>query len=87
VNLYSERVRRGGREHRPASIRLVDSFPDLGPLGDEELEDLLNRLVAEEREAATRDWEGSSYERRVLHGKVDIIRAELVKRRRQPESG
>lgn len=55
--------------------------------GDAELKDLLNRLVAEEREAATRDLEGSSYERRVLHGKVDIIRAELVKRRRRRESG
>jgi len=54
-------LRRGGTDHRPASICLVDSFPDLGPLGDDELKDLLNRLVAEEREAATRDLEGSSY--------------------------
>src|SRR5207248_8130043 len=41
VNLYSNRVRRGGRDHRRDSICLVDSFPDLGPLEDEELKHLL----------------------------------------------
>jgi hypothetical protein len=59
----------------------------LGPLGDEELKHLLNRLVAEERKVATRELDGSSYKRRVLHGKADVIRAELVRRRRRRESG
>jgi hypothetical protein len=65
----------------------VDSFPDLGALDDEELKRLLDRLVDEEREVATRELEASSYKRRVLHGKVDVIRAELVRRRRRRDSG
>ncbi|HWO16757.1 MAG TPA: hypothetical protein VNM89_08625 [Solirubrobacterales bacterium] len=56
------------------------TFPDLGSLGDKELKQLIDELTAEENEI--------SYKRRVLHGKIDILRAELVNRLRQKrESG
>jgi hypothetical protein len=59
---------------------MEDTFPDLGSLGDEELRDLIDELTKEENEI--------SYKRRVLHGKIDILRAELVNRLRQKrESG
>jgi len=52
----------------------MDTFPDLGALSDQELEELIDELTAEEREV--------SYRRRLLHGKIDILRAELVNRLR-----
>jgi hypothetical protein len=59
---------------------MEDTFPDLGALADEELKDLIEKLTQEENEI--------SYKRRVLHGKIDILRAELVNRLRQKrESG
>lgn len=54
---------------------MEDTFPDLGSLSDEELKDLIDTLTEEENEI--------SYKRRVLHGKIDILRAELVNRLRQ----
>jgi hypothetical protein len=51
------------------------TFPDLGSLSDKELKDMIDKLTAEENEI--------SYKRRVLHGKIDILRAELVNRLRQ----
>jgi hypothetical protein len=53
---------------------MEDTFPDLGSLSDEELKDLIDNLTEEENEI--------SYKRRVLHGKIDILRAELVNRLR-----
>jgi hypothetical protein len=53
----------------------MDSFPDLGALSDEELKDLIRRHTEEEQEV--------SYRRRILHGKIDILRAELVNRLRK----
>jgi len=53
---------------------MEDTFPDLGSLSDEELRELIDKLTAEENEI--------SYKRRVLHGKIDILRAELVNRLR-----
>jgi RsiG-like len=53
----------------------MDTFPDLGSLTDEELKDLIKELTAEEMEI--------SYKRRILHGKIDILRAELVNRLRK----
>jgi hypothetical protein len=50
----------------------VEALPDLGSLSDEELRTLIHDLVEEEREV--------SYRRRLLHGKIDILRAELVAR-------
>jgi hypothetical protein len=59
---------------------MEDTFPDLGSLSDKELKDLINTLTTEENEI--------SYKRRVLHGKIDILRAELVNRlRHKRESG
>jgi hypothetical protein len=58
----------------------MDTFPDLGSLTDQELKDLIKQLTAEEMEV--------SYKRRILHGKIDILRAELVNRlRKKHESG
>lgn len=45
---------------------------DLGSKTNEELRALLDDLYAEEQRV--------SYQRRVLHGKIDILRAELVRR-------
>ena len=53
----------------------MDTFPDLGALSDEELKDLIQELTEEEQEV--------SYRRRILHGKIDILRAELVNRLRK----
>ncbi|HXS32566.1 MAG TPA: hypothetical protein VN758_02180 [Solirubrobacterales bacterium] len=53
---------------------MEDTFPDLGSLSDEELKNLIDNLTEEENEI--------SYKRRVLHGKIDILRAELVNRLR-----
>ena len=50
----------------------MDTFPDLGSLTDQELKDLIKQLTEEEMEI--------SYRRRILHGKIDILRAELVAR-------
>ncbi|HET9721188.1 MAG TPA: hypothetical protein VFP55_13990 [Solirubrobacteraceae bacterium] len=58
----------------------MDTFPDLGSLTDQELKDLIKELTNEEMEV--------SYQRRILHGKIDILRAELVNRlRKKDESG
>ena len=53
---------------------MMDTFPDLGSLSDQELKDLIQQLTDEEQEV--------SYRRRILHGKIDILRAELVNRLR-----
>jgi hypothetical protein len=59
---------------------MEDTFPDLGSLSDSELKDLIDKLTEEENDI--------SYKRRVLHGKIDILRAELVTRlRHKRESG
>jgi CO dehydrogenase/acetyl-CoA synthase alpha subunit len=58
----------------------MDTFPDLGALSDEELKELIDQLTTEEQEV--------SYQRRILHGKIDILRAELVNRlRKKREEG
>ena len=54
---------------------MEDTFPDIGSLSDEELKELIDTLTEEEHEI--------SYRRRILHGKIDILRAELVNRLRQ----
>jgi RsiG-like len=50
----------------------VEILPDLGALSDEELKQLKLDLEAREHEV--------SYQRRVLHGQIDILRAEIVAR-------
>jgi len=56
-----------------------DTFPDLGSLSDLELKDVIRQLTEEETEV--------SYKRRILHGKIDILRAELVNRLRKKHEG
>jgi hypothetical protein len=50
----------------------VEPLPDLASLSDTELKELIDKLTQEESEV--------SYRRRILHGKIDILRAELVAR-------
>jgi hypothetical protein len=49
-----------------------DTFPDVSSMSDQELRALIDDLTDEERQI--------SYRRRLLHGKIDILRAELVNR-------
>jgi hypothetical protein len=58
---------------------MEDTFPDLGSLSDVELKDVIRQLTEEETEI--------SYKRRILHGKIDILRAELVNRLRKKHEG
>jgi len=51
-----------------------NTFPDIGSMSDQELKDLIAQLADEERKI--------SYRRRILHGRIDILRAELVNRLR-----
>jgi hypothetical protein len=51
-----------------------DTFPDIGSMSDQGLTALIAQLAEEEREV--------SYRRRILHGRIDILRAELVNRLR-----
>ena len=50
----------------------MEPLPDLAGLSDDELKNLIDELTREEQEV--------SYRRRILHGKIDILRAELVAR-------
>ena len=60
--------------------RIEDALLNLENRTNEELRGLLNDLHEEEQRI--------SYRRRVLHGKIDILRAELVRRlKAQRESG
>ena len=53
----------------------MEPLPDLASLSDAELKALIDDLQREEQEV--------SYRRRLLHGKIDILRAELVSRLQQ----
>lgn len=58
----------------------MDALPDLGSTGDAELKALIDHYVKEENE--------TSYRRRILHGYIDILKAELLARKKsQYESG
>src|SRR2546423_10959038 len=57
----------------------MDTFPDLGSLSDQELKEYIQQLTEEEIDI--------SYKRRILHGKIDILRAELVNRLRKKHEG
>ena len=50
----------------------MEALPDLASLSDGDLKRLIEELEQEEHEV--------SYRRRILHGKIDILRAELVAR-------
>jgi hypothetical protein len=53
----------------------VEPFPDLAALTDDDLKRLIDELTKEELEV--------SYRRRILHGKIDLLRAELQARLRE----
>jgi transposase len=50
----------------------LEPLPDLTTLSDADLKELIDSLQREEQEV--------SYRRRLLHGKIDILRAELQAR-------
>jgi len=50
----------------------VEPLPEFGSLSDDELKAMIGDLEQQERDV--------SYQRRLLHGKIDILRAELVAR-------
>jgi len=53
----------------------VEPLPDLATLSDENLKGLIDEYTQEEQEV--------SYRRRILHGKIDLLRAELQARLRE----
>ena len=55
----------------------MEPLPDLGTLTDDDLKRLIDDLTRQEQEI--------SYRRRLLHGKIDILRAELVARLQKTE--
>ena len=55
----------------------MEPLPDLGSLSDHDLKGLIDEYTREEQEV--------SYRRRILHGKIDILRAELVARLQKTE--
>lgn len=57
----------------------MEPLPDLNSLSDAELRDLIRGLVREENEV--------SYRRRILHGQIDILRAELQARLKKTVEG
>lgn len=50
----------------------MEPVPDFASLSDDDLKQLIDDLMRQENEV--------SYQRRLLHGKIDILRAELVAR-------
>ena len=56
----------------------MEPLPDLPTLSDDELRNMIRQLEKEEDEI--------SFRRRVLHGRIDILRAELVARLREQVS-
>ena len=56
----------------------MEALPDLSTMSDDKLRELIQELEKEEDEI--------SFRRRVLHGRIDILRAELVARLREQVS-
>ena len=57
----------------------MDAQPDLTQLSDEELKSLIRQLTEEEREV--------SMQRRVLHGRIEMLKSELVGRLKGRDEG
>ena len=55
----------------------MEPLPDLASLSDDDLKKLIEEETRKENEI--------SYQRRLLHGKIDILRAELVARLQKTE--
>ena len=64
----------GGLRHGDETDLMDETFPDIGAMNDQELKEMIDQLTKDEQEV--------SYQRRMLHGKIDILRAELVNRLR-----
>ena len=79
LSLMNAMLRHPSRRPEERTRFQMDTFPDLGSLSDQELKDLIQQLTDEEQEV--------SYRRRILHGKIDILRAELVNRLRKKHEG
>ena len=50
----------------------MEPFPDLPNLSDDDLKELIDDLTRQEQEV--------SYQRRLLHARIDLLRTELVAR-------
>ena len=50
----------------------MEPFPDLPNLSDDDLKELIDDLTKQEQEV--------SYQRRLLHARIDLLRTELVAR-------
>ena len=57
----------------------MDASPDLSGLSDAELKDMIQELTVEEREV--------SYRRRLLHGRIELLKSELVTRLKGRDEG
>ena len=57
----------------------MEALPDLGSMDDGALKELIDRYVKEENEV--------SYRRRILHGYIDILKSELLARKKAAYSG
>jgi hypothetical protein len=66
-----------GRPPPNERLAYVDPLPEFKSVSDVELKKLIDDLTEEEQEI--------SYRRRLLHGKIDILRAELVQRLQKSE--
>ena len=63
-----------GKNGKTREVPPHEVYIDYSNKDDEELRRILEELLKEERKI--------SYQRRVLHGKIDILRAELVRRKK-----
>ena len=50
----------------------MENLPELSSMSDQDLKNMIRDLATQEQEL--------SFQRRMLHGKIDILRAELVQR-------
>jgi hypothetical protein len=57
----------------------MDAHPDLSTLTDAQLKDLIRSLAEEEREV--------SKQRRLLHGRIELLKSELVARLKGRDEG
>ena len=64
----------GEDEKKVQEVPPHEVYIDYSSKNDEELRNILEDLLKEESKV--------SYQRRVLHGKIDILRAELVRRKK-----
>jgi hypothetical protein len=58
---------------------MFDPLPELSELTDEELKQLIHELAEEERVV--------SYRRRLLHGRIELLKGELVSRLQGRDEG